>query len=258
MHKIILSALLVASLFLVSCTDEKDPAPSTKANVKFKVNVTAGASPFILNKNYTTADGLEYSMDVARFYLSDITLIKEDGGKVNMKELVFVDLDNPISEPYDRSSIGTEFTFEVEAGNYKALELGVGVPKRMNVVSNDYENDHPLSIYRGTDWSWAGYRFLMLEGQARNGSSGDKTGFDYHIASDTFYQQVKLDKKIDISPSVTHDIVLNIDMNKVFRPVDDVQKTDPVKEPITHSDETEEKINLAWKVIRNFSKAISL
>lgn len=249
---------MVALLLITSCKEDKKPEPSTKANVNFKVNVNAGGEAFVNNKTYSTADGLQYSFELVKFYLSDIKLVKDDGSKVDLKELVFVDMDDPIGEPYDRNSIGTNFTFETQAGNYNALELGVGVPKRINQVSNDYPNEHPLSVYRGTDWSWAGYRLLMLEGLANKTGTSEKTTFDYHIAADTFYQYIKLDKAINISAGSTQEIVLNVDLEKVFQPASTSSQIDPVKEFNTHSEGSEEKINLAWKVIRNFSKAISL
>jgi hypothetical protein len=256
MRKLFYAACLLISVVTFSCKPDEPEKPNPEnGNLKIMMDVTAGGKAFLPDSLYRTADGQEYTVELLKFYLSNIALVKDDGSTVNVKDIVLVDLEDNLKEPFDPNAVGTTFTYAVPAAKYNAVKFGIGVPKSMNVSSNDYPNEHPLSVYRGTDWSWAGYRFIMLQGKARNGNTGNLSPFEYHIAEDTFYQNLQFDKNIEITANNTQALVIHLDIDKIFRPADASQKIDPVSENLTH---TTDNTNLAWKVDRNFMKAISL
>ncbi|RYD69423.1 MAG: hypothetical protein EOP53_27175, partial [Sphingobacteriales bacterium] len=203
---------IALTVFLLSGCKDKDPEPTGNGKLRLKMDVNVAGSPLEINKQYTTPGGQKYDIELLKFYLSNISIIKEDGSKISVKDVVLADLSQPLKEPYDKNAVGTIFTFDVPAASYKMLEFGIGVPKEINTSSNEYTNEHPLSIYRGTDWSWAGYRFIMIQGKAKN-TEDVANAFEYHIAGDAFYQTKQIDKKFTVSKDQTEEIMLHLDIN---------------------------------------------
>jgi hypothetical protein len=247
-------AVILAAGSGLRCKPEEKPNPaSDTATMIIEVQPEVNGQPFVLNKRVQGSDNLKFDMSIFRAYLSNIRLVKEDNTEQNVQPIVLIDLGQPGSTAGDPNTVGTKFTIKVPVGNYKGINMGIGVPKELNVVKQNYPNTHPLSTYRGMSWDWAGYRFVMMEG-----TTGDNNvGFSYHIFTDTFYREVNFSNAVSFSGDETKTLKLTMDMNKIFNPVNTANKVDPATEPNAHSG-TPEEMDIARRLMDNLVSAITL
>ncbi|MEO0585694.1 MAG: MbnP family protein, partial [Bacteroidota bacterium] len=73
---------IIGSIFMIglltSCENNVvDPEGTLNLSLESRV----GDATFVKNQKYTNAAGFEYSLEGFRFYISDISLMKEDGGE---------------------------------------------------------------------------------------------------------------------------------------------------------------------------------
>lgn len=255
-----------AVLLLVICTATRckkpeivDPPLQDGGTLVIEVEPRINGQAFTLNKDFQGANDQEYRMSIFRTYLSDIRLVKEDNSEQQIEDVALIDLGQPASTPGDQSTVGRKFTIKIPDGSFKGINMGLGVYKPLNVVKMDYANDHALSVYRGTDWSWAGYRFVMLEGLVKNKQSGSSEAFDYHTALDTFYREMSFPKAITIGKQETKTLKLVIDVDRIFSPADQNRRVDLVTQDFTHTEESDpEQMELSRRITENLKDAISI
>jgi hypothetical protein len=247
-------AAILAAGSGMRCKPTEPVKPESKeATMVLMVQPQVNGQAFSLNNKVQGSNSLKFDMSVFRTYLSNIRLVKEDNTEEKVLDVALIDMTTSSTVPSDPNTVGTKFTIKVPVGNYKGIKMGLGVNKDLNVVKQNYPNTHPLSVYRGMDWDWAGYRFIMLKG-----SSGDNsTPFEYHIMTDTFYREMNFANSLTFSGDETKTIKLNIDVDKIFNPADQANKIDPAVDQFTHS-ETKEQLELSRRVTDNMKSAISL
>jgi hypothetical protein len=250
-------ALIALLAYGTSCVKDTPPVPPVPPSLFLHVKPNVKGQTFDLNKYYQ-GSSQEYNLSLFRAYLSDIRLVKDDGSETQVKDVLLIDLGYNPATPGDPNTVGKEFNFNIPAGNYKAIKMGLGVNKPLNEVKMNYPNDHALSIYRGTDWSWAGYRFIMLEGNAKN-QSGVSEPFEYHTAMDSFYREMSFDKSFTAVEGGGVSLNIMIDVDKIFNPADQSRKIDLVTEDFTHTEEASaEQMDLTRRITENLKDAISI
>jgi hypothetical protein len=155
----------VAVLFNSGCSGEKE------SRVYLKINLTAGGQPLQLNTNYTTPDGTLIQFSMVRFYVSQISLVKD-----NHEELHYPD-------QYYLADSERENLFLIDEkviGKFKGIRFGLGVDSTRNdssgiyaVPAYEYPADHALSPANFMYWSWnPGYIFMKLEGKVDTSGNG--------------------------------------------------------------------------------------
>lgn len=202
---------------------EKDPN-LTLGN--FELNIRPRISGQALDDGlfYENIEGRKYKVDAFKLFVSDITIVKEDGEEVVLSEVELLDM---IAEGSGKTQHGEGVarTFPVSIGQYKGMKVGIGVKPELNhMVPGTYESTHPLSEENGMNWSWsAGYRFMVLEGMIDASANMDGAAIDhpfiYHTGTDTLYRELVYlnpEHAFEIKSNEELQFILEMDMNRFF------------------------------------------
>lgn len=243
------TAAALATSLLVACGGQ-EPAPqqclspsSVDASApitRFPVHFMAGSAPLLMGTELTSANGATFKTTKARFYVSQLALVRENGERV-AAELVdeqgsqlpfgvsLVDLDRPDS---------LSLHLQAPAGTYRGLAVSVGVPEKCPSGeglnhSDASAMDAPLDVDSDMYWSWnPGYVFLKFEGQVRD--SGQWEGFFFHVGDDKRFASLELDldTPFTVSPEGGSGPELIADFNQLLVTPGGASHPD-----ITHGDE---------------------
>jgi hypothetical protein len=244
-----LSSLLVFAMFLTlltaACKDDPvtpDPIPATfQLEFAFKW----GSQDLVRDQNYLAPDGRNYSIQLLKYYVSRLSLVKASSELVPVKEVALVDFDKPASKMISGS---------VEAGTYTGLRFSVGLDSIQNHSDqSSYAVDHPLSTTQGMYWTWATrYIFTSIEGRADTSNANVEDIFLYHCGSDSLRQDlVFTGLNIVLGEGETKKQVLTLDMQQVI-----FGMSDTIEVHIDPSTHTQDNPSLASRVIRNIKAAI--
>ncbi len=203
-----------------------------------------GDSEFNLNQDYTLADGRVVNLDIVRFYMSQFTLLSDNG------ETAITDLYHQFRVGTDMYSLG-----DVTPGNYTGLRFVVGVDEEANLSDPSlWPSDHPLSIDNPTfdHWSWnTGYIFSKLEGNVDGSTpqtgSADSS-FVYHVGMQNFARTVTISSTVTLAEGGTTMFHIEVDVEALFAGLDMTSDFD------TH---TMNNMPLATSVADNFVTAIA-
>jgi hypothetical protein len=261
--KKLLYILLGLTVMISACKPDEPVAPKEqKGTLLIKIAPHVGGAIFNLGTRYTTADQQSYDITQLAFYMGDIYLVAMDNSLVPLKDILYVDLNPNLTPPYDPNVIGKQFPISVKAGEYKGIQYGLGVPPQLNGIQDStfnpaqYPGDHPLSSYRGTAWSWAGYLFTIIEGGAYD-QSGKENTMEYHVATDQFYTPVSQAVDLKIQDNGTDTLIMSLDVNKLFyQGAGDPNNINLVKESFTHSQGVQQN-DISAKIMHNLSKALT-
>ena len=230
---------------------------------KLEFSPNVDGADFAGSEVYTSPEGRDYRVDAFRMYISEISLIKEDGSEVLLSDINLFDLANGGPAKRVKHGFTAYKTYqEVEPGSYKGIKFGIGIPDRLNDDPASYALDHPLSISNQMYWSWrAGYRYITLEGKVDSTQAMDGVAlaqsFGYHIGKDSvnspnvIYQVLTFDGPEDAFTVVENQeahIEFAVDVQQIFFPESD--PIDLVNEAISHS-VPGEQYDLAKRVTTN-------
>ncbi len=183
------------------------------APLELHLNLRVGDSPLSDGLN-TNPAGNQYQVDLLRFYISQVALVKSDGTEVAVPGLNLAE--------YKRGAPSQDlliFKGDAPAGDYAGIRFVVGVPREQNHL-DAAKQQAPLGVGGGMYWSWnAGYMFYRLEGKFIN--QGKPTPFLMHLGTDAFAQHVDLSDlmrnsiRISVGKDATT-VRLNLDLGKMF------------------------------------------
>ncbi len=173
-----LAALAVAGTFVLAGCEANDPTEDSAMLGLDLEPLFDGAA--LVGGEALQVQGRAGVLETARLYLSDITLLREDGTEVLLDgEAITVrarqddetEIQHTVTERYvyARSDQGRTETVlgEVPAGAYSGLRFTLGVNGLDNrIAPEDAPADHPLAPQTPSmHWNWnAGYVFLRLDG----------------------------------------------------------------------------------------------
>ena len=186
---LLLSMILLGTL--AGCKTEP-PGPTTPDPGIFELNVLArvGGQVFEKDTEFENILGQRYSLEGFRVYLSDLTLVREDGTDTLIAETLLLDFaEEEVRKTTHGEGLYGQFT--VPAGKYKGVRFGIGVPEERNHVDpTDFPADHPLSVSQGMHWNWtSGYIFVKMDGRIDSSAAGTgplTQGIAYHTGTDQF------------------------------------------------------------------------
>ncbi|MEZ5414674.1 MAG: MbnP family protein [Opitutaceae bacterium] len=142
--------------------------------------------------------------------LSDFQLLQPDGSVVRLEgQYGYLDVAS------DRLSVALK---NVPAGNYKGLQMVIGVPAALNHADPGiWPAGHPLNPQvNSMHWNWAGgYVFMALEGYWRDAGASDPSGFSYHLAGDERAMRVRFLTSFAVESATR--VTLALDASKLFR-----------------------------------------
>ncbi|WP_337870228.1 MbnP family protein [Meiothermus sp.] len=186
------------------------------APVELKINLRIGDQPMQFGQTYQTPQGQRYQIDMLKFYISDLALVRPDGSEVKVDGLVLADFKR------DAPTQGVSVVkMDVPAGQYRGIRFNVGVPRELNHLDAATQQ-LPLGVNSGMYWAWnPGYIFYRLEGRALLPEGSPK--WVIHMGTDTFRLPVRLHdlqtRRVQINiPSGGGSILLNLDVAKAFEP----------------------------------------
>jgi hypothetical protein len=201
------------------------------APLEIKVNLMAGLDSLSLGKMYKTPSGAQYQVDLLKFYISNITLLKSDGSSLNVPGLSLATftqekpdegsrtMDN--GQMYQSASTQgvTVMKLDVPTGDYKGIRFEIGVPSTLNHLDASLQI-LPLGLDAGMFWAWnPGYIFYRFEGKTMLNNKLEP--FLLHLGTDAFRQSVNLfdlqTNKVKISvPEAGGTVNVNLDIAKTF------------------------------------------
>ncbi len=237
MKKSMISSLaIIAALGISSGISSSLAAP-----VELKVNLRVGNAALELGKIYKSAGGTDYQVDLLKFYVSNVALVKADGSIVSVPGLSLAEfkgmgaMGNMNMNPGQKSPEGmmdagqmyaakttqdeTIFKLDIPAGDYRGVRFEIGVPRDLNNQDASLQK-LPLGLDVGMFWAWnPGYIFYRFEGKTM--VQGKPQPFLLHMGTDANRMAVNLfdlqTNKIKITvPEAGAAVKINLDVSKVF------------------------------------------
>ncbi len=189
---------------------------ATAAPVELKINLRVGDQPLQFGRTYQTPQGQRYQIDLLKFYISDVALVRSDGTEVRVDGLVLAEFKR------EAPTQGvTVMKMDVPAGQYRGIRFNVGVPRELNHLDASTQQ-LPLGVNSGMYWAWnPGYIFYRLEGTALLPGGNQK--WVIHMGTDAFRLPVRVQdlqtRRVLINvPQTGGSITLNLDVAAAFQP----------------------------------------
>lgn len=205
MNKIL--TFLIIPFVILSCGTKKPievDVPQTAAVVIKMEHNTQGKSLELDSLKYTNEAGNLYSINVLKYYMTNVKLVKTDGSEVILGTYNLIDAFDVARNQFTLKSVPN--------GSYTALKFLLGV---------DYTNNHTglqegdLDPSLGMIWNWnTGYVFLKNEGSFID-SAGIKRSFAYHYATDKAAVEVTIPLSLKTNYT-TQKITLNFDVDQLY------------------------------------------
>ena len=200
----------LAAVFFFSCEKDgqepaEEPVPASPA-LKLNVAFTVDGSPLEFDTiKYENAAHNIYSVNTLVFYLSQISLIKDDQSVVQIKDWVYVDARTPST-----LNISME---DIPKGCYSGIRFNCGIDSIHNIPNGLIPTPDNLMM----EWPVAmggGYHFLKLEGYFSD--STGTPGYAMHIGTNACLTSVVLPvalcfEEADVSKT------LSVNINEWFR-----------------------------------------
>ena len=209
--------ILAATLIFTACKKETIIESGNPAPVSGNLNITmknmVGTEDLVLSDlRYTNAAGNLYSINLLKYYMSNVVLHKKRGGNVNVSIYKLIDASN--------NSTCTFSVGNLDAGDYDSISFGLGIDQGRNHTG---AQDGDLDVSKGMYWTWnTGYIFYKHEGQYKN-SANQLKSLIFHLGTDDAYSVVKLPINLSINGNKTmelkfdvnsaHSTPVNIDFN---------------------------------------------
>ncbi len=102
------------------------------------------------------------------------------------------------------------------ANNVQSIRFGIGVdPLHNHEDPSTYPNGHPLAHQTPSmHWGWiAGYRFIVVEGNASRSQKGPESEFQIHTVDDALYRIIEVDVETERTEDTLY-IRVNADIDR--------------------------------------------
>ena len=215
-------ALLATLLMAIFSSCEEDVINSSDIstlpgtlNVEFVNKVDNQDLDITGNTNYINSLGEEYSLNIFKYYISNIRLIKSDSSRYNLPDTYWlVDAEKPLSLLNKLNN--------VPAGKYIGMEFMIGVDSA--TLAKGVQGG-ALDPSNGMVWSWTtGYIFVKMEGRCP--LAGTDSLFAYHVSGYHDYDGTNSlrwstvyfnGQSIDVNKSLNTKIQIKTDVQEFFK-----------------------------------------
>jgi hypothetical protein len=198
---------LIIAVLLNGCKPDEVIIPDPDASLLLSFNNTVkGNSIQRATSLNTNSANNSYKIDLLKYYVSNITLVDENGLSTNYRTYNLIDA-------FDIGSCSFLLPKKIVNGKYRKLVFYMGV---------DQENNHTgaqegaLSASNGMIWSWTfGYIFYKLEGHFTSATNTTETPYRNHLGTDSALVRVEIPIWMDVT-GTDHKININFDIDKVM------------------------------------------
>ncbi len=264
--KFFLPAVLFVFLFIAGC--DSDVMEDEEVMTTLRLQPVFSGQPLLMDQTYDH-NGTAISFDGARIYLSEITLIAEDGTEtliegpsitVPAKDENDADVSHTVSNrvilaKHDHGQEEYDLGMAM-SGSYTGMRFKVGIDGQDNRVdASQVPSNHALAKQtdKNNHWNWAnGYIYLRVDGLAD--SDGDGTpdaAFETHLGKTTFLREVELNTAFELTEGITNQIHVMLDYAHLLHMVD-------LSDPLQLLCHTGDNIPVAQKVAGQISGAFML
>lgn len=208
---IIFAIALTAMLIFASCKKKTETVDSvvtpTKANVTVKfANEVDDQAIELGSMKYTNAAGNMYQVDLLKYYVTNLILVKNDNTEVNLGNYDLIDaskLETCVVEGKD-----------IMNGTYTKIKFNIGVPQNRNHTG---AQDGDLDPVLGMIWDWnTGYVFFKHEGKYINSSSQTKN-LAFHFATDRAFTSIEVPLTTNlVINGADKKVYLKFNLNKLY------------------------------------------
>lgn len=259
MKKFFLSGF-VAILTVLLVSSCEDDASTGTVNLNFKA--TYGGNPLVMYQPLAYPDDQNIRFQTFNFFISDITLVGEDGtSDAEFSDVEFLDFSNNTTE----AEAGTPQVFtktNIPAGKYKGIRIFFGLqPSQNNADANQLSAGNPLKDhYSSHFWSdWGSFIFMKIEGIYDLNNDGtfnaSDRGFEHHPGTDEVLSSVVLNKAITVEAGQPTDLHFLVDLLEVYKMGG---STLDLTDPLNKDTQDQEDLPLAIAFMTSLAGAISL
>jgi hypothetical protein len=218
---LIICVVALSTMLFVSCdkNETTDPNGNTilpgTLSVEFVNKVDNQDLDITGNTNYINSLGEEFSVNVFKYYITNIRLIKPDSSRYYLPETYWlVDAEKPLSFLNKLNNVA--------AGKYIGMEFMIGVDSA--TLAKGVQGG-ALDPSNGMVWSWTtGYIFVKMEGRCP--TAGTDSLFQYHISGYHDYDGTNSlrwstvyfnGQAIDVNKSLNTKIQIKTDVQEFFK-----------------------------------------
>ncbi|WP_426745459.1 FlxA-like family protein [Myxococcus faecalis] len=174
---------------------------ATDGSLELNAAFVFGASPLALGETYTTAGGDSVSFSQVRYWLSNVTLLKQDGSTTALTDSYhLMEVINsqgvegtvdPVSLPANRRE--SILARAVPAGHYTGIRFSIGVDPTYNDDLSRHAGElHLLKNMTSVSWMWfTSYIFTKAHGTFKP-ASGTQNNFTWDTGTNANYRTVEL------------------------------------------------------------------
>lgn len=153
----------------------------------------------------TNGAGNQYNIALLKYYVSNFTLVKEDGSETNFKNYKLIDGSDASTGQFTLDSVAN--------GNYTSVKFYLGVDAARNHTG---AQDGDLDPINGMIWTWnTGYIFFKHEGQYKD-NSGQMQSLVFHYGTDPALATITVPvTKFEVSGN-TKNLFLKFNLNSLY------------------------------------------
>lgn len=204
MRKIFCLAMLM--LTFTQCKKNASVVVAPQADVTIKFNNKVGGQSIEYGKyNYTNAAGNIYSINLLKYYITNVVLITDGNTEVKLNNYDLINAFEP-------AGFSTVEGVAIPNGTYKTMRFFLGVDQARN---HNGAQDGDLDPAYNMIWSWfTGYIFLKHEGKFIN-SIGDTTDVQFHLGTDNALSTINIPIDLTVN-GAARKMNIDFDLNKMY------------------------------------------
>jgi hypothetical protein len=237
---------ITAIAFLVSFNSCKPDEGNASATIK--LNPTWGNIPFSINPLYTNAVGDSLRFSKMKLYISEIKLIKDNGDKVPIKDIVLFNMTS--DDPILLSTTSSKF----QGGDYSGICFNFGITEAQNnTVPSSVSYPNPLCSDYDMYWGQTlKYTYVKIEGNVKTNGSNIFNVFIYHVGLFENFRTFCLQKPLVISDNTNNELIINLDLKELF------DGSDPLNMTTDNATQTTDNYPLASRFANKITTAFSI